>query len=400
MTGISNIAQVLSQVELIKTQQSTFDTLSFQLASGKKTDKFSGLGADIIISKRARADLKSIDSYIRNISNAERRINLMLKAIEEFQAQAGNFADAMIGLSQQSTHQKGDVIYYDDPLTPDTVENVPVGHDSADSTIELQTIRDMAENLFTFMVDLVNIRENDRYLLAGADTLTKPLTDKGLLDSALSTLITDWKSGTITTTDLIADLQDRTTDDGNTDAVTDTIVGYSPELSAGNVEDIFVRVNETSDVEYTILANDQSFRDVFVALSYVKNENLPPIADTYLPGDPAYPAPPSIDGAPGDTINDMMDNFFSVFNELSGMVSRAIQDIDSLRFKLEGVKARLNDLKIDHKNQKNLLLSTVSDAEDVDVNEVAVKINTLQVQLEASYRLTASLSELSLVNFL
>ena len=56
MTGVSTLGQALSQLERIKVQQEGFDSLSRQLSSGKKTNKFSGLGKDVLVSKRYRAD--------------------------------------------------------------------------------------------------------------------------------------------------------------------------------------------------------------------------------------------------------------------------------------------------------------------------------------------------------
>ncbi|MCF8496675.1 MAG: hypothetical protein K9G62_08440 [Alphaproteobacteria bacterium] len=399
MTGISSMAQALSQLDRIKIQQGIFDDLSTQMATGKKTQRFSVLSTELMVSKRARADFGSTEKYLNNIQNANRRIDLTLRAIEEFQTHARDFSAALVNFSKESTHQEGEIVYYDDPLTPEE-ESIPIGVDSDQPDIDFKILRNMASNLYGFMTDLMNIQDGDRYLLSGADTLSKPLEDNGLIDSALSSLITGWKGGTVTTSSLIADLTGRTTSGGNTDALTDSIVGYSAALSAGNVENIHIRVREGSDVEYTVLANEQAFRDVLVGLSWVKNESLPPIADTYLPGDPAYPAPPSATGAPGETLEEMKENFFDVFTEVMKMVNNAVSDIDSLRFKLENVKSRLASITADHQQDRNLLLDTISNVEDADINEVAVKISTLQIQLDASYRITAGLRDLSLANFL
>jgi flagellin-like hook-associated protein FlgL len=54
----------------------------------------------------------------------------------------------------------------------------------------------------------------------------------------------------------------------------------------------------------------------------------------------------------------------------------------------------------DYKTEKNTLSGIIGDVEDADPNEVAVKINSLQIQLEASYRVTASMSDLSLAYLL
>ena len=53
-----------------------------------------------------------------------------------------------------------------------------------------------------------------------------------------------------------------------------------------------------------------------------------------------------------------------------------------------------------HAKGIHVLLGTINNIENVDMNEAAVSVTSLQTQLEASYRVTALLSQLSLVNFL
>lgn len=396
MTGISTLGRALTQTELFVDQQLLLGSLTTQLATGKKTNEFSGLESDVLTLQRSRASVTNLDTYLNNITNAERRTELMLNAVEEFKAQANNFLDFLVGFSQESVHQEGDIVYFDDPITPDTIENVPVGVDSADPDVDFQNLIAFANDISDVFADLLNSKDGNRFLFAGAETLTEPLSSVNTLDAALSGLITDWKGGTITTDDLIADLQDRTTTGGNTDAITDTIIGYSSVLSSGSARDVFVRVDEDSEIDFTVLANEQAFRDIMVAVSYFTNENLPPIADEVDPTTFTV----LTEGAPGADTDEMKDNFFAVFQELTRMVTQAIDDIDQIRFDLETVRARMDEVRQFHENEQNLLLDTVSDIEDVDLNEVSLLINTLSIQLEASFSVTARTQQLTLVNFI
>ncbi len=404
MTGISSLGQALNQIENIKDQNRLLKTLSTQLSTGKKTQTFSGLEGNVLVSKRARAEFKSIETYSNNITHAETRIKQMLNAIEEFKAQAENFSNMLVGFSQESVHTAGETIYFDDPLTSNVTENTPVGVTSAAPDVSLETLQDLAKNLYPFMVDLLNVKDTDRYLLGGADTTSKPLNDTGTLDAAISSLIKNWKDETLpsatnlTSDELISALQSRSnTDDPN--AVTDSVIGFSPALSAGNVEDVFVRVDDTSEVKYTALANNSAFRNIIVALSYFKSDDLGPIADVYA--EPYTAGDPTLaDGAPGATLVEMKENFYSVFNAMNIMVNEAIDEIDSVRFSLEGARAHLAEIKTNQKEEQNTLLDSIAGVEDVDINEVAVKITTLQTQLDASYRVTALLQDLSLAYFL
>jgi len=400
MTGISSLAQALGQIGRIQEQQTLLDTLSTQLATGKKTQKFSGLDTDVIATQRARANLSSLETYVDNIKNAERRVQLTLTSIEEFKSQAKILADAVVGLTQESAHQRGEPIYYDDPLTPDVEENTIIGYTTAQPDIDLETLQDLAGNLYDYAADLLNSKDGDRYVLSGTDTSTPPFSDSGVLDSAISTRLASWKNGTISNDELIADLQDRTIDNGNVDALSDSVVGFSSSLSAGTAGKVTVRIDQRTEIDATVLGNDQGFRDIMVALSYMKSADLGPISDE-VEIDPVTGLPNVItEGAPGANVDEQKENFYKVFNAVSTMINGALDDIDQQRYKLETANARIVGIKNTHLQDINILKTTVATIEDVDLNEVAVKLKTLQTQLEASFGVTARTSQLSLVNFL
>lgn len=398
MTGVSTLGQAITQLERIKEQQTLFTTLSTQLSTGKKARFFNGLGSDVLVSKRSRADFKTVETYMDNIKNSDRRIRLMVNAIREFKEQARNLSTELVGLSQESVHQNGDIIFYDDPLTT-AVENTPVGMTSANPDSEFQTLKQLAGDLVDFLKSLLNAQDEDRYILGGTDTLVKPLGSTNTLDAAISKALKDWKSGAISNDELLADLTDRTATSANPDAITDTIVGYSSVLSAGNGGKVFARISDTAEVDYTALANEDPFRNIIVAISFLTNENLGPIADAYIPPN-AYPGVPDVQGAPGLTLDEMKENFFAVYGGVMQMVEESIQSIQTVEFKLENARSRLDEAKKGHEQTKNFLLNTISGVEDVDINEIAVKISGLEVSLDASYRLTAKLQELSLTNYL
>lgn len=535
-SGVSTFAQSLSQITRIKGLQTRFDTLNAQLASGKKTQRFSGLGSDILNSKRARADLKEINTYINNITVADRRLELTSTAISEFKAQADNFQSALLTFSEESVHQEGNTLYrpvevttstdlsafagpnalnnlitasapnLDPPndrfeivfsdsnvddsaqvvtidlsdaaaaagggnaqielinyinaqitatgVNPDfnaqavvgpggtitlssesniTIDNdningmsqaglsalgftrgsnlvdesLAVGKSSADIDIEFQNLRRIASQFVEFGRDLLNTRYDERYLFGGAETQTKPINNGSTLDTALRTQILAWKNGSITNSQLLADLNDRDPiASGNADAIGDSIVGFNAALSSGTAGDIFVRTDTASELNVTNLANDRGFRDMLVAAAFIANEELPPIADTYNEpfdfGDPVAldENGDPINGAPGASLAEQKDNFFAIVRGLKATTDRAMTQIDNVRFDLESNRARLSEIKDNHINERNVLRDVISDAEDVDLNEVAVQINNLQFSLEASYTVTARLQQLSLTNFI
>ncbi len=398
MTNISTLGAALDQIERIKHQQSTFATLSMQMTTGKKTQSFTGLGIDALVSKRSRATVRSIDTYISNINSANTRIGLTSEAVTQFKKQAKIFTDLLTGLSQEGTHQQGEIIYYDDPLTPE-VENTPVGQTSGEADSNMKALQDLAGKIFDMLTELLNTKDGDRYLFSGAENDVKPFQNNNTLDSALNVLVNGWKNGSITTTNFISDLRDRTTSGGNTNALTDAIVGYSANLSAGNAGNVFVRTGDNSEIDYTTLANEQPFRDLMVAAAFIKNGDFMPMVDVYEPPN-TYPGVPDQKGAPGTTVTEQKENFYAVFRDMTAMVTNALKGIDSISYDLANAQAQIKQIKDDYGEQKNLLKTTISDIEDVDTNEVAVKLTTLQTQLQASFQVTAITQQLTLANYL
>lgn len=401
MTGVSTLGQALNQIERLKVSQNSFDLLSRQLSSGKKTNKFSGLGSDVITSKRARADFKALETYQTNITLANNRVQEMLSSLREFREQTEHLRDFLVQFSEQSAHQEGDYIRQDDPLTPGVTETTPIGYNSAEMDIDFRTMQQFAGSIKEFMSELINRQDGDRYVFGGANALEKPLGDSSALDAAVSTIIVNWKSESVgySTSEIISDVRDRTATIGNPNAITDSIVGYNPNLASNTAGKVSARVNEYTEVNYTSYANNQGFRDVMVAISVLTNENLPPIADVYA--EPyTFGDPTTADGAPGLTLEEQEDNFFEFFNAIESMVTGALDSIDEEIIRLENARVRLDQAKQVNTQNKNIAKALFEDVEGVDINEVAVKLTSVQTSLEASYSIAARLQQLSLVNFL
>lgn len=397
MTGISTLGQALRQIENLARQQTSFGELSTQLATGKRSQNYSGLGTDALTSIRSRTSLGSVEVYINNITRANSTIALSLTSLEEFQAQSGEFSNTVINFSRQGDHQEGELVRFDDPATPE-IETTVVGNTSAELDTDLTAVIDHANNLFGFLGDLLNTQEGERYLFSGADSSTPPYNDSGTLEANISTLLTEWKNGTITTDELIDDIFDGEATAENPNAITDSAVGFSSSLSGGTAGDVFLRADENAEFKYTSRANEPPLRDVLVILAVLKNENLPPVVDVYEDGN--FPATPDVKGAPGVDAEEQQQNFYQLFNALTQRVSTAVDDIDKMRFRLETVRVQATETQQSHVREQQLLLNTISTVEDVDTNEVAVRLTTLQTQLEASYSVTSLTQRLSLVNFL
>jgi flagellar hook-associated protein 3 FlgL len=346
MTFISTIGQTQDQIGRLKNLQLQLGTLQTQISTGKKSQTFKGLESDVITTKRARADFQKLDSYLQNIDRASTRVKLMLSGTQTIQTQANFVLDAITNQTQ-----KGD--------------------------IELDSIRRLAENSYDFIVDTLNLKDGGAFIFAGSDSTTQPIIDSGSLDAFYGDLNAQWSSGLLSVTPPNLDIADEYISRyRNIPEVTMGIAG-----SLNNAKQVYVRADDTVEINYTLIANNQAFKDIISAVTAMKNIG-------------------NLDNAPGATEAEKQDLFFKVFNDAAKLLTSAVDRLDLESFKLGTAQAQLNDVRKSHIIEKNVLLSTISGVEDIDLNEAAVKIQSLSTQLEASYQVTALVSQLSLANYL
>lgn len=356
MTNISTYGQTIEQISRLKTINLSLADLSRQLASGKKSTNFADLGSQALTTLRSRALSDQLTVYKSNIKDGDRRLQLMLNAVQEIQAQANNVADTLAGQMQQGT-------------------------------LDISTVKKISDSAQKVIYDLLRYKDGDKYLFSGADSGNPPIVDNGILDAFLSTEIENWVTSVSPAADTDVLISNYT-------ATLDTVVGYSPAISAGNAKNVSIRVDTTTEVDITAYANDGGFKDVLVALGMIKNLDLDKIA--LEPDDD----PMTTRTAPGATAQEQRDNFFKVFNDLTRKIVDAVDSIDQVRFKLEGARADLNSYSERHTLEQNTLVNTISDIEDSDTTEVATKINFLRISLESSYQVTGILQGLNLSQFL
>lgn len=346
MTLVSTLGQAMAQIERIKQQQVQLGDLQQQLATGKKSQNFIGLGSNITVSERARADFNELDTYMANIARGNVRIEHKLNALDTIQKQTQNVADAMA-----SQPEEGD--------------------------IDLATIRRVAETAFDFVIQMLNVQDGDAYLFGGSDSGTPPIRNTGSLDAFFSSLNPLWENGTLAVNPPNSDVTEEYIARYN--AAGDANIGYSNALN--DAKKNVLRIDRNIEIDHTVLANDPAIRDILVTLGAIKN--LPDVED-----------------APGAGIQEKKENFFRVFNDLATNITEKIDDVDALKFKLNSAQVVMDQTETIHTKDKNTLENTISRVEDADLAETASKLQFLQIQLEATYRVTASIRDFSLVNFI
>ncbi|HTK83908.1 MAG TPA: flagellin [Patescibacteria group bacterium] len=354
MTSVSTIAQSQTQLENLQKLLLESGILQNQAASGKKAQTFAGLGSDALSSLQSRTSLNALTAYDQNITNGQTRLNIMTSAVTSLKQQAQSMISAMEGEIQNGN-------------------------------FDMTALHSLAVNALTFIKNLLDTQDGSQYVFAGADNSSSPFNDSGALDTYAQTSIDSWVNGTITTDQFINTYQSRT-------QLTDTIMGFSAPLASGQAKNVFIKADTSAEIDYTVLANDPSLRDLVATATMLVNITAPPPAGlsqiSGTPGDPSQP--------PGATTADQSANFYKVFNNLIATMSKASSGIDQLSSKLGYAQANLKTIQEDHTLDENVLKTNISNAEDVDLNEVATKLSSLQTQLQASYQITASLSKFSL----
>lgn len=346
MTFISTLAQTQNQITRLKDLQVQLGTLQQQISTGKKTQTFSGLGADVTTSIKSRANFNRLDSYIQNIDISSTRVKLQLQGVSGIQSQTKIVIDAMNGQIQA-----GD--------------------------IDVSTLKRLANSAYEYVVSTLNLKDGNSYIYAGSDTSVQPMTDSGSLDSYMTNLNAQWAAGTLPITPPNTTISQ----EYNTRlaAIPKVTQGFSGSLE--NAKSVYVKADDGVNINTTILANDPSMQDILRSLAALKN-----IGD--------------LNNAPGATPEEQKTNFYAVFNNITTTMTTANAKLNSQASDLAYAQAQLTNIRDDHVQEKATLQDTIDNVENIDLNEAAVKVQALGTQLQASYQVTALINKLSLSNFI
>jgi flagellar hook-associated protein 3 FlgL len=354
MVSISTAAQAQLQAQNLQKLLAEAGVLQTQTATGKKTNNFAGLGNDAVVSQRDRANLGSLINYDTNITNGQTRLNIMGSAVSQIQKEARSVSAAMASELQ-------------------------------DGNFDMTALKGIASNALAFIKNLLNQTDGNTYVFGGSASATPPLTDNGTLDTAMQIALQQWTTGAITTAQFTASYT-------STAQLPDTTIGYSAALSSGQTQPVAIKADDHASIDYTVLANDPAFRDIVAAIATIQSMTG---TLSQVSGNPGSPTEP-----PGATAADQRTNFFQVFNDLITKINASATSIDQISSKIGYAQASLKSIQEDHTLDANVLRTTISNIEDVDMNEVAVKLSSLQTQLQASYQITASLQKFNLAFFL
>lgn len=189
-------------------------------------------------------------------------------------------------------------------------------------------------------VSLLNLKQDDRYLFAGSAIDTAPV-DTSVFDP----------------------------DD----------IGYDPNnpvianmgYYAGNDAVLSARIDENVVLDYGVTAKDSGFEALLRGLYLAKTATT----------------------TPGAVDKTRLEAALALANQ-------AIQEVPNVQARIGTLRKRLEETKATHSETQLFAEQQISNIETVDVVQTLSKVSGLQLQLEASYMVTAQMANVNLMNFL
>ena len=318
-TRVSTLAQQqLITSNALRTQRNVND-LQVQIASGKKTQSFSGIADDAGRLVNLKSELSQAEQFIQNITITEKRLDLMAFALDQIEDIARkartDFAGALNG--------------------------------SAADDIQLSLL---AQASLDQVVEVLNTKDDSRFLFAGGAVETKPVNlsnanytapAPGSPPTFVQTVETGYYQGD-------AVLQSTRADDGFN-------VAYGMNADESAFEKLIRTLDNVSNVTFTdpITAQEKTF------LSEAMVE-----------------------------LTELIDN-----NGVDKTLSDLRADIGLDRVVLDNIRDKHNDFL-------QFSQDYIAEIENIDPAEVLTSLNFEQIQLEASFTTIARIQTLSLSNFL
>ncbi len=333
--GVSFLGQSSAQQTRLRSMQLSLAELQRQLTTQKKHETYSGVGFDSLTLQKYRMEKGRVESYLGNITDVTTRINLMSNSM----TRASDVGRSLI----------------------ESIET-----EVREGNIDLETIKTLARDNLAFLRDLVNTNIVGRYLFAGSDSKVPPYTNSNGTDTAMQAEVANWLNGTQTSSQLLTSIT----------GYNPTQLGFDPALgSSGSVS---IRIEETTEIDYTVMGNSNGFDDIMRALSFIANLELP---------DPA-------------TDVATLSQFHDVLEGITAIAKRGIDTLDAANTTLGSKFNLITSIQETHTQDMALYDKLIGDIENADTTETVTKIQALQTQMTASYEVTRIVSQLSLVNFL
>lgn len=338
---VSTFAQAQQIITRFKSVQASMGDLQKQISTGTKSDTYAGYGLDAKRLQQSSFSIQIYETYMNNIDLTQNDIKFMQTSLSETEQQLNNVMNAI---------------------------NIQMAKPTQD--YDLATIKSIANAALEIVQSNVNQEIDGRYLFSGAQSQTKPYENENAATSSAQNLVADWLDGTLTATqftDAIA-------------ALTDTQLGFN--ISIATAGKVVARADDNFEIDYTVKANTDGFKDGISALNILSSISVP---------DPDKSPSPDVP---------TNDQFFDVMENVFGLLKAASNDLRAQQKFLASASSAIGQLRAQHETDRNTMVKVKENIESIDVAEAVVYFQNYQTQLEASFRSTSIMSQLSLSNFI
>lgn len=224
------------------------------------------------------------------------------------------------------------------------------------------TRNDAAENLRA-VISRMNVTVDGRYLFAGSDIQNAPLSDESALQGNVSSAISSLMSGSPSKDDVVNAMK----------GITGADLGYSSGSLAA--DPVTVRADDNREIDYTVMAHNSGFRDILRGLALVSN-------------------------LPTPTTPEETEKYWSMVNGAIDLLDQGAKGVDNAQGVLGSRGRAVTDLLAEHEDMSLTMENYIGSVEDIDIADASTRLQQLSAQLQISYQVTASLKDLSLINFI
>lgn len=368
--NISDVAQQTYLKSILGQVRNDMLTTQNQISSGKRASLFNDLGGvDSLRSLSLRSDRTKIDAYKDNITSVQTRVTVMDSALVDLSHNATDLV-AQMQLPTQNTN------------------TAPAG---------LAGFSAVAQQQLETQFDRMNTQVDGRYVFAGGLTQTAPIdtTQMNTFLANVQTALTTYNG----TGQTAADVQNLETTVRNSipwggvntsPPMATQAAAWAANYAALNAptNTVKAQVDDQTSVDYTVKATDEGFVDTVVGYAITSQLQY---------------------GAAGQTDA----GFWNVYNRQLQLMRGTDQtatggakspggadQLTALDAKLGVLQKSLDSTTTNHDKTIGTLETFIGQVEDTDVADALTRLNSLQSQLTASYKVMAQLQSLSLINFL
>ncbi|MCQ4159923.1 flagellin [Roseomonas sp. GC11] len=338
--------------------QNELATLTAEMSSGRKSDPTRELGVGASLLYKLYGDVQQGEAIKNSTSLAGKRIEAMQTAL----TQVGDLMDQMSPEILKTDSLKGN------------------GY-----TIIASNAREMLGS----MIDLLNTSWDGQNIFGGTDSSQPPLANSSTLLDWAQTQLDDAVTAAgdaldeteaaalITTFDTM--FANETRDTSNSfyglvyQSTSRTSMGSSADPESDT--DTLIRIGAGETLSYNVRADNQTFKDAFKSLAILS----------------------TLDASSSELSEDAKT---ALIDEAGELMRGARSQLTVLAGVLGGKQERLEKVATIQDKAVTAATAQINDLEGADYYTISDKVSTLQIQLNATYAITAKLAELSLVNYL